>query len=280
MAAAVALAVTVVVAGGALFGSGDEPAVATSSERAAAPVDPTPSVASSPYPAPESPVSTGPADSAEAAVVGFLTAEHARDLEASYTFLEAEDRQAFGSAAGWVAAHADLFGPVTGFLVDSVEESDGEATVTARVSYVPALDPVVGVTPARALVTVVAHPEGDGWVLDLDTFQLEPELPGDEQAVAAAERFVAAAQDCTPPTGPLIGTAGLIDRLCDASGPVEVGEVSLLDDLTIVQPFLATYGPDAQTWARVVAVESPASLRLVLGPLGDDWIVIGLVRGP
>lgn len=261
------------------LGPGDQPTAALS-EQAAAPGAPAPEVTASPYPAPEGPVVAGPADSPEQALGGFLTAEHARDLETSYTFLEAEDREAFGSPAGWVAAHADLFGPVTGFTLDGVDDSSGEAVVTARVSYVPGLDPVVGLTPARALVTVVAHREGDGWVLDLDTFQLEPELPSDRQAADAAERFVAAAQDCAPPTGTLIGTAGLVDRLCDASGPVEVGPPSLLDDVTIVQPFVATYGPDAQVWMRVVTVERPVPLRVVLGPLGDDWTVIGLVRAP
>lgn len=274
-----ALLTASVVAAFVLLGSGGQPTAALP-EQAAEPGAPVPEVAASPYPAPEGAVVAGPADSAEQAVAGFLTAEHARDLETSYTFLEVEDREAFGSASGWVAAHADLFGPVTGFTLDGVVDSGGETIVTALVSYVPGLDPVVGLTPARAVVTVVAHLEGDGWVLDLDTLQLEPQLPSDQQATDAAERFVAAAQDCAPPTGPLIGGTGLADRLCDASGPVDVGPPTPLDDLTVLQPFLAAYGPDAQAWMRVVTVERPIPLRLVLGPLGDGWTVIGLVRAP
>lgn len=273
------LAAAAVVGTFVLIGSGDQP-TGTLPGQAAEAGAPSSEIVASPYPAPQGPVVAGPADSAEQTLAGFLTAEHAGDLETSYTFLEAEDREAFGSAAGWVAVHADLFGPVTGFTLDGVDDSSGETVVTARVSYVPGLDPVVGLTPARALVTVVAHVEGDGWVLDLDTFQLQPELPSEEQAVVAAERFVAAAQDCAPPTGSLIGTTGLVDRLCEASGPVEVGEPSPLDDLTVLQPFVATYGPDAQEWMRVVVVERPIPLRVVLGPLGDDWTVIGLVRAP
>ena len=42
-------------------------------------------------------------------------------------------------------------------------------------------------------------------------------------------------------------------------------------------PFLAAFGPEASTWARVVTVTEPVPLRAVVAPIGQEWLVIGVL---
>ena len=49
-----------------------------------------------------------------------------------------------------------------------------------------------------------------------------------------------------------------------------------LEDAADAAPFLAAFGPEVGIWARVVDVETPIALRLVLAPIGEQWRVVGV----
>ena len=45
-------------------------------------------------------------------------------------------------------------------------------------------------------------------------------------------------------------------------------------------PVVAAFGDQSSDWARVVTVSGSHPLRAVLAPLGDTWIVIGVLAAP
>jgi hypothetical protein len=218
-----------------------------------------------------------PATDPRRAVEGFLAAEKAGDLARSYQFLSASDRKQLASEQDWIAAHADLVPPVTDYEIDGPAR-DGVIPSTLRLES--SLDEVIGLVPARAQMRwqVVEGPAGR-WSIDLARSELEPQLPPDDDAVAATTAWVQSRQHCASNgewEGGLVGFSGLADALCDRAGEVVVGRAQPLDGLD-VEPFITTFGDDAVTWARVVPVERPASLRAVLAPLDDRWVVIGVL---
>lgn len=232
--------------------------------------------------APEDLIDDGPvppgagAESAEAAVAGFLDAEAEGDFETSFGFLSAADRQLYRSPAGWEASHADVFPTVVDYEIEEV----GPDLVVTTVMFEPGLDPVVGLTPGRARITwdVPAGPEGDRGVA-LETSQVEAIYPAEEGAAAAARVWVDARQACEPPTNErtlLLGVPSLADELCDADGSPSLGDPQPLDDIQAT-PFFTAFGAEAVSASRVVRVSGPVELGAVLAPIGDEWSVIGVV---
>jgi hypothetical protein len=218
-----------------------------------------------------------PAADPRGAVEGFLAAEKAGDLARSYQFLSATDREQIPSGQDWIAAHADLLPPITGYEID---DSANDTVIESALRLESDLDEVLGLTPARAMMRwqVVEGPSGR-WSVDLAASELEPQLPADADAVAATASWVRSRQQCANDgewEGGLVGFTGLADALCDRAGEAVVGDAQPLGDLDVEQ-FVTTFGDDAVTWARVVPVERPASLRAVLAPVDDRWVVIGVL---
>ncbi|MBW3659036.1 MAG: hypothetical protein KY457_10395 [Actinobacteria bacterium] len=269
---------------GARFGGTDDVAAPSASPAASSTAATEALQVSDAPPAPAASAVPGPAADPTGAVEGYLTAEATRDLEIAFTYLAAEEQAAFGTAAGYVAAHADLLGAVTGFTVEDVSAPTGDpatATVTAIVGFEPTLDPVVGLVPAKATVVFPVLEGPEGWTVSLADATFEPILPSDERAAEDARGYVAEAADCAVPAGAyggsLVGRPALVEELCDADGDAVVADVGPLDDPLAVQPFLSAFGPDVGTWARVATATSPVPLRLVLAPYGDAWTVIGVL---
>lgn len=213
----------------------------------------------------------------EAAVEGFLDAEIAGDFEASFGYLSAAARTRFGSPAGWIANHADLLAPVEGYEVEEVDED----RVVALVEFEPGLDQIQGLVAARMRVTWATAENGGSWGVDLATSTREPLHPSDDSAPAAVQTWAEGHQDCGMPRtweGNLQGSPALAERLCDTEGEVEVGPPLPLDAVDAA-PFLAAFGPEVGQWARVVAVTEPVELRAVVAPIGQEWLVIGVLQG-
>ena len=229
----------------------------------------------------EAPPGAG-APTPEAAVTGFLDAEVARDLQASFGFLSEEDRIAYGSAAGWEAAHADAVPPVLGYELASAPQAAGaEASAVTMVTLEPGLDQVVGLTPARAEVTWDVRQGADGtWGVSLgDGTTFEAIHPSDEGARPAARQWVDARQRCDAPAnefGGMVGRAALADALCGADGELSVGEPGPIDDIDATT-FSTAFGPETATAARLARVTGAVELGAVLAPIGDEWTVIGVV---
>jgi hypothetical protein len=219
-----------------------------------------------------------------AAVEAFLAAEVAADRTGSYALLSAADRAEYRSVEKWRQRHADL-PAVTGFAGLTLGPAGGERTeVTADVTLNPVLDPVLGAVPAEATATWVAVREDGRWWVSLGESRLDARWPSDESAPAAVEQWVTARIACgdSRTTGELetglVGSPALAEPLCgtEAGDPVDIGPAEPLDRADAAS-VIAAFGEAATGWARLVEVRSPIPLRLAVGPLGDGWVVIGVL---
>lgn len=226
-------------------------------------------------PAPPGPPAPTPAE----AVARFLAAEVAADFATSYGLLAAADRATYAGPAGWTRAHGFLY-PVTNFTLGDVTERDGRAEVAVRTELRSGLDEVMGLVPPAAASTWVAVPEDGGWRVAFDQSTISLEYRADDDAPAGVRAWVEARRACEAAPeydGGLLGVASLADRLCRAEGETRVGTPGLLDDPVDAAPFLAAFGEDAGRWARVVPVDGPVALRAVVAPLGERWVVVGVL---
>lgn len=213
--------------------------------------------------------------SPQLAVQGFLAAEAAGDFPASYAFLSAADRETHMTAAAWVAAHAQL-PPVTGFAVEQVRADE----VVTMLGLRSTLDQVVGLVPARSRATwKTVHEEG-GWRVRYGSATASAIYPSDEGVGDAARRWAEARLACATEVqhaGSLIGSPALATELCGAAGDLTLGTPGVLPDGPETTALLSAYGPEVFTWARVVPVTAPVPLRAVLGPVADQWQVVGVL---
>lgn len=217
---------------------------------------------------------------AVAAVEGFLAAEAQGDYAASFDFLSAVDQEQSGDRGAWVAEHLFLLPPITGFQFTSDQVVDDRVEVMAQLELEPGLDELVGLTPGEADTTWVVVEENDEWKVAFTESSLVPLYLEDSGAPAAVKKWVEERRQCATATqweGGLLGFAALADQLCDASGAVEVGEVTTLADAAESEAFLAAFGPEVGIWARVVPVMSPTPMRAVVAPIGAEWVVIGVL---
>ena len=224
-------------------------------------------------------IAEGVAGDAAAAVRGYLDAELAGDTDASYGFLSTADRAILGSAQGWALAHADLF-PLTGYVLADTLAVEGGVDVMVAVTYEPSLDEVVGLVPARADATFRAVAEEHGWRVDLADSFLEPRYPDEADARDAVAAWAVSRQACEEPaeyTGGLVGTPALAEALCGADGALAVGMAQALHGDPAATPVLAAFGEDATAWARAVDVAGPVEFRAVVAPVGDEWVVVGIL---
>lgn len=231
--------------------------------------------ADAPPPPQGDPLPLEAATSPQAAVEGFLGAEAHGDFAASYTFLSDADRIAYPTPAAWVAEHADL-PPITGY---AVEEVHGETVVTL-LALRSTLDQVVGLVPARSRTTWETVQEDGGWRVVYGSATASPLYPSDEGVVAAVTRWAQARQSCATEVqqkGALIGTPALADRLCGATGDLDLGEPGVLPDGPETTALLNAYGPEVFTWARVVPITDPVGMLAVTGPIADEWQVVGVL---
>lgn len=215
------------------------------------------------------------------AVAGFLGAEIAGELGDAYAHLSAAEQQEFHSAKGYVAAHADLLPPVLRYELVDVEVDGDVATVVTDVALRPSLDPIMGLVPGDAEITWTTVAEDGGWAVELTSAEMRPRFLDDGLAPDHVAGWVAARQGCASAGDreqrPLRGAARLADDLCDKDGDVRVGAVGPLPDID-GGAYLSAYGGDVASWARVVDVEAPTALRAVVAPIGDRWIVIGVLE--
>lgn len=252
--------------------------------------------ASSPPPSPELPAAAAVSESSEpasvpaspgavdaqTAVEAFLDAEAQGDYAGSYEILSAADRQQVPNAAEWIAVHADVLPPVLGYQVEQTSVDGDRAEVVTIVQFEPDLNPVVGLAPGEAQITWTATAEdGGGWKVSLGDSRIEPIYPPDVEAVSAVASWVTARQGCQAGVpagehdGGLLGVPSVADDLCGNTADVTV-ELSTPLSAADAAPFVSAFGPEFELWSRVVAVESPR-LRVVVAPVGTEWLVIGVL---
>jgi hypothetical protein len=220
------------------------------------------------------------ADSPQAAVEQFLAAEAASDHDASFALLADDVRLEYGTAEAWAADHPDALPPVTGFALDGeTTGGGGRAEVPTVTTYRSSLDPVVGLVPARARTRWVAVEEDGGWAVDVAATTQETVLPPEGDAVKAVQAWAEEQQRCGAPEqyeGGLRGRSDLAAALCGAKGALRATEVGPLSEID-APPLQNSFGAEAVSWARTVALEGPVPLRAVVAPVDDRWLVIGML---
>jgi hypothetical protein len=221
-----------------------------------------------------------PAPTPVDAVQSFLAAEMRSDHAVSYGLLSEADRAEVGSRPEWEAAHAQL--PiVTGVTLGGATSDGMRAEVETEVTFEPTLDETRGLVPARAQAVWVAVAEDGGWRVAHSERRLLPQYPDGNGAVTAAETWAQVRTECRAGDeydGGLLGATGPVKALCGASGPVEAGAVGNLEPGVGVEPFLAAFGPEVLSWARVVPLASPVPVVVVLAPVADRWVVVGALE--
>lgn len=218
--------------------------------------------------------------SARGAVEAFLVAQVTGDFTASYHLLSDADRAVLGES-DWALAQTE-FPRHLGFEVTAEQELvDGSGTqvaVTAR--YESSIDEIAGLIPARAseVWTVVSDSDAAGWRVDLARSTSTPILPPDADALTAVSAWAGARQACNAPEEypGLVGYPVLAERLCESDGDVLVGMAQPLTSLDDPNPYLSAFGSDAASWGRVVELVAPTELRVVVAPVDDRWLVIGI----
>lgn len=240
----------------------------------------TPTVAAAPTPDPQPVAREQLAD----AVRDLLQAEQRGDSAASFLVLSRESRAEYKDVSDWIKRRQQL-PAVTGFRIDpdsEGEKGDRAGKVSAVVEHTPGLDPFRGLSAARETQVFTGRKEGDGWLVDGDPV-VDPLLPSDTSAVEGATAWVAAVQACDRKKAEglqvvrdIFGTAQGAEGLCGKQGPVTPGPVERLTPGIASTDIVAQYSTDALVWARVVRMTSPAGFGVVLAPLGERWLVLGI----
>lgn len=216
-----------------------------------------------------------------AAVESFLTAEIAGDFEGSFKLLSQADQEAAGGVDGWVAEHYLVVPTIRGYQLTADTAGATRAEVLAGLNLEADLDQLVGLIPGHADATWIVVEEGDEWRIAFAESRIDPVFLEDGAAPAAVAEWVANRQSCQPDTErdfALVGFSSLADPLCGSSGSVRVSDPMPLEDAADAAPFLAAFGPEVGIWARVVEVQAPVALRVVAAPIGDQWVVIGVLE--
>jgi hypothetical protein len=226
-------------------------------------------------PDPDPLVDIAEATTAEAGLRGFLAAEAAGDWEASWAFLTpAQQEVAYPTAAR--------------YRVDEVvvDEAAGTATARTLTAFDPVIDPVLGLVAARGRTAWSLERAEDGtWRVDPSGTVNTPLYPEPAAAVDAARRWVDARVACEDAgdleAGSVVGSPALADGLCAEDQPavVDLGPVGALADSAAASALLSRYGPEVFGWAATVPVAAATPFTAVLGPLGDDWVVVGVLPG-
>lgn len=225
-----------------------------------------------------------PIDDPAHALTAFLDAHRRGDVQRSYALLVADDHEQFPSLARWQAARHAM-AEVTSFGAFEQEgRSDMSVTFHVDLALRARLDEIAGVVPARATGTFVVRRVGEGdWRIAFSESSLTPHYPNDSGAREAVIAWADARRRCERGAeweGGLLGVAAEehAESLCATGDPVSVGQPVPLDRVSGAEPVLGAFGPEASIWARVVPLSGPIDLDVITAPLGEEWVVVGVVQ--
>lgn len=238
-------------------------------------------------------VAAPPAPDPATAVGTFVRAEVERDAGQAWSMLSAADRLRYPNPAMWQTEHRQIPQLTGATLTGAATPVTVAGTLSAAfdlggdVSFVPTLDTTKGLVPARAAATWRVVRENGGWRVSYSESRFSAQYPDDEDATTAATSWARARQQCRPTgdeadrtevVGGVVGISGLADRLCGTTGDIVANGIAQPIVTTDATAVIAAFGPGAAEWARVVSLGGPAPQRVVLGPLGDRWIAIGVLE--
>jgi hypothetical protein len=243
--------------------------------------------------APAAPAAEGPGDaeasapvragSARAAVRRFLQAAADGDFAVAHGLLDRTGRRRYPSLARFTRAQADR-AEVTAVRVGRERRAGpARADVTVTLSHPAAIDPFAGLVPARTVEVWRASRQGGGWRVAAGPVSVRADLPGDGRAPEAVTAWVRRLLGCDrqgaaglQAGSELYGPADLPELPCRRRGRWTVAAAEGFDAAVEPEAYVAAFGPEVGSWARLVPVQGPgARFSVVVGPLGDAWRVLG-----
>ncbi len=226
-----------------------------------------------------------PAD-APAALTAMLQALAAGTPDQAYPLLDGPGHARYTSVGAWTDAQANLVQPLT-FQLGASRPAPGQADavdIDVSATHKPSLDPFRGLVPARSQSVWEVRREAAGWRVGSEPVRFTPLLPADASAGPVVQDWVSRLAACDTAgaaslqvTASLYGPAGLVRAPCEEHGAWTAGQAEGLDHTSDPKAFLAAFGPEVGTWARLVPVQGPGMKFLAaLAPLGDSWQVMGV----
>jgi hypothetical protein len=222
----------------------------------------------------------------KAAVAAFLQPQADGRPDAAYALLDDASRRRFPTPASWIRAQADRATPVTFEVGASRPDPDrpGAFEVDVSATHRPSLDSIRGLVPARSASVWLVRRENDAWRVSSDPLTFRPILPAEADATRAVQSWLTAMAACDASGAAqlqvapnLYGPAGLVKAPCEKHGAWTAGPPVGLDRTPDPRAFLAAFGPEVGTWARLVPVSGPDSRFLAaVAPMGDGWQVMGV----
>lgn len=220
------------------------------------------------------------------AVEAFLRplAEGRPDL--AYPLLDQSSRRALPTMASWARAQVDRAQPVTFEVGASRPSADrpGAFEVDVSATHRPSLDSTRGLVPGRSQSVWLVRREGDAWRVAADPVSFRPVLPPEAAATDVVQGWVGRLAACDTSGAArlqvgdnLYGPAAFVRSPCEKRGTWTAGAPIGLDRAPDPKAFLAAFGPEVGTWARLVPVEGPGTGFLAaVAPMGDGWQVMGV----
>jgi hypothetical protein len=223
------------------------------------------------------------AGSARAAVQRFLQAGADGDFAVAYGLLDQAGRKRYPSLARFTRAQADR-AEVTAVRVGRERRAgDARADVTATLTHPAAIDPFAGLVPARTVEVWRASRQDGRWRVAAEPVSVRADLPADDRAPEAVTAWVERLLGCDrqgaaglQAGAELYGPADLAGLPCQERGRWTVAAPESFDAAVEPEAYVAAFGPEVGSWARLVPVQGPRSrFSVVVAPLGDAWRVLG-----
>jgi hypothetical protein len=222
------------------------------------------------------------------ALTTFLQAQIDAHAGAAYALITTDSRRRFPSLSTWETGVVDRLVPATFTLGEArvAEVDNGQAVdIDVNATHAPALDTFSGLVPGRARETWRVWRENDHWRVDPEPVRAVPVLPLDQAAHDVVRAWVARMEACDDAgartlqvSGLLYGPIQLGRSPCKEQGAWQVGDTTRFDAAPDNGTYVAAFGPGVGSWGRLVPVKGPRShFFAAVGPLGDDWRVIGVL---
>jgi len=223
------------------------------------------------------------AGTARAAVQRFLQAGADGDFATAYGLLDRAGQRRYPSLARWTRAQADR-DQVTGVQIGAERRAgDRTARVTVELTRPATIDPFAGLVPARTVEVWRASSQDGSWRVAADPVSVKAHLPSDDRAPEAVTAWVQRLLGCDlqgaaslQAGADLYGPADLAEAPCKERGRWTVADPEGFDAAVEPEAYVAAFGPEVGSWARLVPVQGPRTrFHVVVGPVGDAWRVLG-----
>jgi hypothetical protein len=226
-----------------------------------------------------------PADAA-GAVAAFLQPLADARPDAAYPLLDQASRLRYPTMAAWARAQADRAAPLTFSEGPARPSRDrpGAFEVEVEATHRPSLDAIRGLVPASSTSVWLVRREAEAWRVSADPVSFRPVLPDEAEATGVVQGWVILLAACDMPaaaghqvSADIYGPAALVRAPCETRGTWTAGDPVGLDRTPDPRAFLAAFGPEVASWARLVPVQGPGNRFLAaVAPMGDSWQVMGV----